>query len=143
MLYMKRSVRDSIVEYGRTSLPFEACGVLYGPAEEDDKGRTVITDWAKIANRASDPLRAFVFDGPQWIASLYAAERSGMKPLGVFHSHPRTSAVPSAEDAEGHDGGKLSCWILSFASPDDPEIAVYRRAGGSVSRLIRTPFNVV
>ncbi|MEF3302619.1 M67 family metallopeptidase [Paenibacillus sp. GYB003] len=122
MLRIERTVREAMIDHCRSKLPCEACGALFGPSADR---LAPITAWAPIANRAADPLTSFAFDGREWIDSLYAAERDRLKLLGLFHSHPRTAAAPSGEDASAQPPGSLSYWIVSFAAPDRPVVASY------------------
>ena len=117
-----RLVRD-LLAYCRSKLPEEACGALVGRSED---GVVEATGFVPIANRSPAPLSRFQFDAEQWIELLYGSVRSGHTVVGVFHSHPTTPAVPSAEDLATHWRSVPSHWIVSFADPARPEVAAYR-----------------
>ncbi|TMV47786.1 M67 family metallopeptidase [Paenibacillus mesophilus] len=124
MIRIDRSVWERMADYCRTRLPEEACGALFGPAGADND---IITCFTPIGNAAASPATEFAFDAREWIYSLYEAERKQLKLVGVFHSHPRTSGHPSAQDIAGSLPGEISYWIVSFAGPDRPDIRAYRR----------------
>jgi desampylase len=100
--------------------PQEACGLLFG-----HPGR--IVEATVAANIATDRTRRFEIDP----AALFAAHRRGREgPLaliGVWHSHPGGTPVPSAIDAAGitdqgwiwliESKGNLRAWLPDAASP--------------------------
>lgn len=146
LLQIEQIIRDSIVAYCRTELPFEACGGLFGPDKSMlPENPVTITEWTPIANRSTDPAFSFQFDGKGWIDSLYSAESNRLKLLGIFHSHPTAPAKPSVDDIAGATLGPVSYWIVSFAVPGIPDLAAYRPASDSNGslRFIPVPYTIV
>ncbi len=74
--------------------PHEACGLLFGVS-----GR--IMEASVAPNIAADPARRFEIDP----AALFAAHRRGragpLALIGVWHSHPGGTPLPSAQDRAG------------------------------------------
>ncbi|MDF2671664.1 MAG: Prokaryotic s of the domain, partial [Paenibacillus sp.] len=68
------------------------CGVLEGYLVED---KSVITGFIAISNRATQPHTSFSFDAEQWVSIVMNSE---LRLIGLFHSHPTASAIPSRED---------------------------------------------
>jgi [CysO sulfur-carrier protein]-S-L-cysteine hydrolase len=93
LVLISSAARSAIEEHALLVRPFECCGLLSG---EDE----VITQAHPLRNEAVNPQTRY-FASPQ---DLFAAMRririSGQKMLGVYHSHPRTEAYPSATDIE-------------------------------------------
>ena len=71
----------------------EACGVVLG---ESAAGGIRISRFQPIRNVAPDPLHHFSLDQSEWIQCLF----SEVTIVGIFHTHPRTLAIPSHEDLQ-------------------------------------------
>jgi proteasome lid subunit RPN8/RPN11 len=112
-------ILNQLMEYCRLQLPSEACGAFLGSQDEDI---IVIQNFMPITNIANHPRRQFEFDQKQLIDLLYSSQKPPW--IGIFHSHPSTSAYPSAQDLQ-------NLWdlpvyaILSFAQYDNPIIKSY------------------
>ncbi len=79
----------------KASFPFEACALLVG----ENMGDVIrVTGIAAAENVAANPAREFEID-PQLILRLQKDMRdSEQEIVGVFHSHPTASAMPSETD---------------------------------------------
>ena len=106
----------------RSRWPFEACGVVFG---RTDGSRLYAESFALIRNAAADPAKSFAFDPEDWIRTWYDAERAGNRIVGVFHSHPDGSVLPSAADTDRRPGWG-SYWILGLTRDGPARIAAYR-----------------
>lgn len=73
------------------SLPLEACGVVLGEAAA---GGIRISRFQPIRNVAPDPLHHFALEDAEWIRCVFNEPQL----IGLFHSHPRSTPVPSNED---------------------------------------------
>jgi proteasome lid subunit RPN8/RPN11 len=88
--------------------PNEACGLLLG------EGARVVA-LAPARNVAETQADAFEVDPVLHLRlQRMARARSGRDVLGVWHSHPRGSAVPSARDREGAWDESL-LWLITAA----------------------------
>lgn len=83
-------VRRSLVTHMYRVFPEEGCGALLG--EQTNKG-WVIDHFQPIRNTASNPLHMFKLDPTGWITTSF-----NPRLLGIFHTHPNSSPVPSATD---------------------------------------------
>jgi len=117
----------------RSYSPKESCGIVIG-RYEIDTATIVTTDFAFIRNAAADPLTSFAFDPADWVRAWYDAQRSSQMIVGVFHSHPDGSIVPSAADTAGRISWG-SYWIIGLADTDS-RIAVYMPAASSQWRKL-------
>lgn len=102
-------------------LPLEACGILLGDAEPSV---IAVSELLFIPNASPSPEIAFAFEPGAWIEAVYAAQKRRRTIVGVFHSHPSGSALPSGPDRLGWDGFG-SYWIVGLGSPS-PDVRSYR-----------------
>ncbi|UPK46044.1 Mov34/MPN/PAD-1 family protein [Paenibacillus pabuli] len=89
--YIPSSVEQEMSKYMFASLPQEACGVVLGEAAA---GGIRISRFQPIRNVAPDPLHHFALEDAEWIRCVFNEPQL----IGLFHSHPRTTPVPSNED---------------------------------------------
>ncbi|MCW3792364.1 M67 family metallopeptidase [Paenibacillus sp. LS1] len=111
VFYIPSSVEQEMSKHMFLSLPQEACGVMLG---ETAAGGIRISRFQPIRNVAPDPLHHFALDDAEWIRCVF----SEPKLIGIFHSHPHTRPVPSAEDIQALPAfaGLLQMYLIG--SPD-------------------------
>jgi desampylase len=120
---IRRTVIDDIVAHARESAPGECCGLLLGD------GAAVIES-VRAANIAADSMRRFEIDPRDHIAARRDARGRGLAVLGFYHSHPRSSAEPSATDlAEANYPDHLYL-IVSLAAAA-PDLRLFRLESGN------------
>lgn len=88
-----RGVRLAIEEHALESRPAECCGLLSGRD-------SVITDVHRMRNDADKPETRYYATPEDLFAATRRMREAGQSLLGVYHSHPRTPAYPSASDVE-------------------------------------------
>jgi proteasome lid subunit RPN8/RPN11 len=76
--------------------PYEACGVLVGTIDRD----TAVVEKAVQITNSKRTSRSFELEPGEFYNAWNNAEKNGMEIIGVFHTHPRSSAVPSLWDRE-------------------------------------------
>jgi proteasome lid subunit RPN8/RPN11 len=76
--------------------PYEACGVLVGTIN----GITALVGKALSVANAKRTRTSFELDPQQFYYEWNEAEKSGKEVVGVYHTHPVSSAVPSLWDRE-------------------------------------------
>ena len=90
-------ITDAIVaaieEHARREHPAECCGLLSG-------SNGMITDIHRLRNDADKPETRYFATPEELFAAMRRIRESGQALLGVYHSHPRTAAYPSASDVE-------------------------------------------
>ncbi|CAM2993747.1 Mov34/MPN/PAD-1 family protein [Paenibacillus taichungensis] len=89
--YIPSFVEQEMSKYMFASLPLEACGVVLGEAAA---GGIRISRFQPIRNVAPDPLHHFALEDAEWIRCVFNEPQL----IGLFHSHPRTTPIPSNED---------------------------------------------
>jgi proteasome lid subunit RPN8/RPN11 len=101
---------DRLERYVRSCQPKEACGALLGHIEGE---QIHISEFTPIPNTAVDPYHHFEFDGPEWINCVLREAAL----IGIFHSHPTSSPVPSIEDLKRLQlfGAGLTAYLITGA----------------------------
>ncbi|MCG7382750.1 M67 family metallopeptidase [Paenibacillus sp. ACRRY] len=89
--FISSSVEQEMSKHMYHSLPQEACGVVLGEAAA---GGIRISRFQPIRNVAPNPLHHFSLDEEEWIRCIFNEPQL----IGIFHSHPQTSPVPSNQD---------------------------------------------
>ena len=125
-LVLDPQIVEGIMAHARFAFPEEACGLLAG---DDDGVRMLYC----LTNVEHAPDRFTVAAHEHYHAWRHAEAR-GWEIIGVFHSHPRSAALPSATDL----GAALDpSWIYLIAGPvtGDTELRAYRIAAGAASEI--------
>ncbi len=76
--------------------PYEACGVLAGTIN----GSTALVEKALPVANVKRTRTSFELDPKQFYEAWNEAEKNGKEIVGVYHTHPVSSAVPSLWDRE-------------------------------------------
>lgn len=87
------TVRAAIQQQAFEARPLECCGLLSG-----ENG--LITDIHPLRNDAEKPETRYFATPEELFAAMRHIREDGQSLLGVYHSHPRTPAYPSASDVE-------------------------------------------
>ncbi len=82
---------DDIAAHARAAGDEECCGLLLGSASG-------VRDSVRAANVAGDRTGRYTIDAAEHFAVIRAARQQGLDVVGVYHSHPRSTPVPSATD---------------------------------------------
>ncbi len=90
--------------------PYEACGVLVGTIN----GSTVLVEKALPVTNAKRTRRSFELDPKEHYNAWNGAEKKGKEIVGVYHTHPVSSAVPSLWDRETMQND-TSVWLIAGA----------------------------
>jgi len=115
----------AMVAHARFTAPEEACGLL--AADAGGRWRMVYC----LTNREGSPYR-FTVDPNEHYRAMRHAERNGWEIAGVFHSHPKSAAAPSATDVAGALDPDWLYVIVSLQRPDVPEVRSFRIRDGVV-----------
>jgi proteasome lid subunit RPN8/RPN11 len=91
-LALSAELAAELLAHARAGLPDEACGLLAGDARS---GRA--TAFHAARNAEASPLRYNVHP-EDLVRIVFAIEDAGQDLVGIFHSHTRSPAVPSATD---------------------------------------------
>jgi proteasome lid subunit RPN8/RPN11 len=119
-------VERIIVAHARDSAPNECCGLLVG----DD---TTIVEAVPARNLALEPKRRYLVDPQDHLGAIRAARARGFAVVGAYHSHPHSSAIPSATDAAEGFGQFL--FVIVGLAADPPELTAWRWANGNFTAV--------
>ncbi|MFY9556694.1 MAG: M67 family metallopeptidase [Blastocatellia bacterium] len=93
VVHITDTIDAAIEEHARRAHPAECCGLLSGRSG-------LITDIHPVRNEADKPETRYFATPEELFAAMRRIRESGQVLLGVYHSHPRTPAYPSASDVE-------------------------------------------
>ena len=85
-----RSAVDEIVRHAQAESPHECCGLLLGDEAKIDTATRARNDSPGPARYRVNPEDHF--------GAIHAARATGRRVVGVYHSHPHSSASPSFTD---------------------------------------------
>jgi len=103
-------IYDEIVEYAKNHLPEEACGLIAGETDGEDK----IIKKVYFLENTDHSEDHFTMDPKEQLAAVKDMRANGLKALGNWHSHPSSPSRPSVEDIRLAYDSRASYLILSF-----------------------------
>ena len=127
MLELPQEAVDDIVRLAVDRYPYEACGLVAGPA-----GGSVVTRFYPCRN-AAESARVYTVDPVDHLRSERDAEDHGWEIIGVVHSHTHTEAYPSPTDIAQAPDPAWHYAIVSLRDEDDPTLRSYRIVDGEVT----------
>lgn len=92
------------------NMPYEACGVLIGTIN----GSMVKVEKAIPVANSKRTRTSFELDPKEFYDAWNEAEKNGKEIVGIFHTHPVSSAVPSLWDRETMENAP-SVWLIAGA----------------------------
>ena len=127
MVELPRSLADQLIAHAREAAPNEACGLA---GVKDNR----VMMLRRARNAAPQPRVRFTFDDDGYRA-IIALEREGLD-VGIYHSHPKSPAYPSATDrAEMSATWPESLQLMVTLMAEPPQINAFRiAADGAVRR---------
>ena len=123
------SVLRDVLEHARRTVPEECCGLLLGGANR-------IETAYPARNVYRSPTRFQVHPADHF-AAIRLARAEGRAVVGAYHSHPKSSPIPSPTDEE--EAADTEFWYL-IVSPALAETRAYRLIDGS---LVEVELHVV
>jgi proteasome lid subunit RPN8/RPN11 len=102
-----RALIQSELEANR---PYEACGVLIGTIN----GSTALVEKALPVTNAKRTRISFELDPKEFYKAWNTMDKEGKEIIGVYHTHPVSSAVPSLWDRETMENDP-SIWLIAGA----------------------------
>lgn len=118
---------QSIIEHARACEPEEACGILAGSAEG-------VVEQVFLMENAEHSAVFYMLDSREQFEVFDAIEREGLELVAIFHSHPHSPPLPSAQDMELAFYPDARYLIVSLMG-DEPEGRVYRIVDGRVEEV--------
>jgi proteasome lid subunit RPN8/RPN11 len=109
-LKIPRTELDLIQAELEDNKPYEACGVLIGTID----GTTAHVEKAHPIKSVKRTDRSFELDPKEQYNVWNEAEKNGKEIVGIYHTHPVSSAVPSLWDRETMQND-TSVWLIAGA----------------------------
>lgn len=128
---IKKKDIDTIIAYARENLPNEACGLIAGT--ENDNERWI--EKVYFLNNVDASREHFSLDPKEQLQAVKDMRASGFKPLGNWHSHPESPSRPSEEDKRLAYDSRASYLILSLMD-DEPVLNSFHIENGKAFREI-------
>lgn len=101
---------NELVEYAKEHLPEEACGLIAGDIDGDEK----IIKKVYFLENIDHTDDHFSMNPQEQLSAVKDMRANGYKALGNWHSHPSSPSRPSVEDIRLAYDSKASYLILSF-----------------------------
>lgn len=116
MISMIKKDYELILEHAKSCVPEEACGLIAGVKNGDDKEIKKVY----ILTNIDHSNEHFSLDPKEQLAAVKDMRANGLVPLGNWHSHPESPSRPSEEDKRLAYDSKASYMILSLMEPEKP-----------------------
>lgn len=130
MLTLSRDVYEEMLAHAVAGLPNEACGLFASPLRSEE-----VSVFFPMKNAAASE-KIYELDSREFMDVEDRADSSGLRVIGVMHSHTQTTAYPSPTDVR--EAGRFDVFdtwhhvIVSLKFPD-PVLRSYCISGGVIS----------
>ena len=118
---MKKSDYDLLLQHCVAGLPNEACGLLAGTIDGEEKQ----VEKVYLLTNIDASNEHFSMDPKEQLAATKDARANGFTMLGNFHSHPESPSRPSEEDKRLAFDPALMYLILSLQEMDNPVLKAF------------------
>ncbi len=121
------AVLEAMLEHARREAPLECCGLL--------AGRDELITRVFPARNALASSKEYSIDPQELIAAFRSMRESGLKHLGIYHSHPHSENTPSLRDIEFAYYPDCAYFIVSLAPLTGRAIRAFEIRDGRVTEL--------
>ncbi len=121
MLYITEADYNTILGHCKTSLPYEACGLVAGIRDGSNK----FVKKVYLMVNADKSSRHFSMVPEEQFAVAKDIRKNGYRLLGNFHSHPHSPAMLSNEDKRLAYDTEADYMVLSLMDIDKPVLNVF------------------
>jgi proteasome lid subunit RPN8/RPN11 len=125
MIQLKKTDLDAMIEHAKKEIPNEACGLIAGTFQGEDK----VVEKVYYLTNIDQSNEHFSLDPKEQLAAVKDMRALGLKPLGNWHSHPESPSRPSQEDKRLAYDSQASYMILSLMEPENPVINSFHIEG--------------
>ena len=130
MIKLSKANYRIILDHALSELPNEACGLIAGKIEGDDK----LIEKVYLLTNIDHSNEHFSLDPKEQLSAVKDMRSLGFVPLGNWHSHPESPSRPSDEDKRLAYDKNASYLILSLMERDKPVLNSFRIEGDEASR---------
>ena len=129
MIKLKKTDFDRILAHAKKEAPIEACGLIAGHKDGDDK----YIDKVYILTNTDHAEEHFTLDPREQLAAVKDMRANGLEQLGNWHSHPVSPSRPSDEDKRLAFDSTASYMILSLID-ETPVLNSFRIKGDTAEK---------
>ncbi|MGN0553521.1 MAG: M67 family metallopeptidase [Oscillospiraceae bacterium] len=125
MIKISEENYQKILEHAKSCLPEEACGLIAGEINGDEK----LIRKVYLLTNIDHSNEHFSLDPKEQLAAVKDMRAQGFVPLGNWHSHPESPSRPSEEDKRLAFDSKASYLILSLMDINAPVLNSFKISG--------------
>ena len=125
MIKLSKADYNKLVAHAVSELPDEACGLIAGTVDGENKEIKKIYLLSNIDHSNEH----FSLDPKEQLAAVKDMRQNGFVPLGNWHSHPESPSRPSDEDKRLAYDSKASYMILSLMDRENPVLNSFKING--------------
>jgi proteasome lid subunit RPN8/RPN11 len=118
MIEIPQAYLAEMIDHAREEAPREACGILAGK-----EGR--VFKLYRATNADHSPV-SYRLDPEQQYRIFKDIEVREWELVGIYHSHPYTTAIPSNVDQRQARYPESSYVLVSLKEPDKPQVRSFR-----------------
>ena len=121
MIYITKDDYNLILSHAKNNLPEEACGLLGGVIDGEDK----YVKKVYLLENTDHSNEHFTMSPQAQLQSIKDMRQNGYVLLGNWHSHPESPSRPSEEDKRLAMDTKIRYLILSLMADDNPVLNAF------------------
>ncbi len=121
MIYITKDDYNLIISHAKNNLPEEACGLLGGVVDGEDK----YVKKVYLLENTDHSNKHFTMSPQAQLQSIKDMRQNGYVLLGNWHSHPESPSRPSEEDKRLAMDTKIRYLILSLMDIDAPVLNAF------------------
>ncbi len=121
MIYITKDDYNLIISHAKNNLPEEACGLLGGVVDGEDK----YVKKVYLLENTDHSNEHFTMSPQAQLQSIKDMRQNGYVLLGNWHSHPESPSRPSEEDKRLAMDTKIRYLILSLMDIDAPVLNAF------------------
>lgn len=130
MITLLKSDFDKITAHAKSELPNEACGLIAGIVNGEDKEIKKVY----LLTNLDHSNEHFSLDPKEQLNAIKDMRANGLTPLGNWHSHPETPSRPSEEDKRLAYDKTASYMILSLMDTNNPVLNSFHIEGSNAQK---------
>lgn len=130
MIKLTKADYNKIVAHAESELPNEACGLIAGVIDGENKEIKKVYLLTNIDHSNEH----FSLDPKEQLETIKDMRKNGFVPLGNWHSHPESPSRPSEEDKRLAFDSKASYMILSLMDRENPVLNSFKITGDTAEK---------
>lgn len=121
-----------VIKEAKTAYPLESFGVLLG----DIDGCSYLVRRISPLRRGLTARDFFILDLNEWMEAILSGRHEGLSYIGLYHSHPNASSLPSNPDIHRMMECPGEVWlIVALSSKGEVNYAAYTLATPTLALL--------